>query len=319
VVAAVSDCKRRLIDAGAAPADVTIASAADDMHEVIAALDAPKVVALSAGTAGTVAVAWAQQHPDDLEAMVLDTPLFTDPPLMQRSDELIAAVAQDCTADPACTRKYGDVRASWSSSLESLRSQPLSATAGTTRVDIDDTLLRRAVLWLGGRGQGGAGLVPTLIREAADNTTDGLLGEYASDLARTAPYCAGYLPKCQFGQLSYGAALGYNCPAMAHDPVWTDICTAWGAPTGDAFADEVADVPTLVLLGAYNGFTTTPDTQSALGEIVPDAFYVVARSGAHNVLGQDCIRGIRSRWLAGDVTQPPTDTGCADDQRLEFP
>jgi pimeloyl-ACP methyl ester carboxylesterase len=318
VVAAVSGCKDRLTAAGAHPNDVSVARAATALHQVVTALGTPKVVALSTGTTGTVGVAWAQQHPEDLEAMVLDTPLFTDPSLVKRSDAMIAAVAQDCAADRGCKRKYGDVKVTWSSALQSLRSHPLYAS-GTTRVQIDDTLLRRAIIWLSGRSQGGAGLIPSLISDAAAGNTNGLLDEYAYDLARTSPYCAGYLPKCQFGALTYGAALSYNCPAMTHNPVWTDVCTAWGTPAGDAFTDEVVNVPTLVLLGRYDGFTTTADTKAALAPAIPDAFYLVTQAGAHNVLGQQCMREIRTSWLAGDMTRPPADTDCLNQQRLHFP
>jgi hypothetical protein len=44
----------------------------------------------------------------------------------------------------------------------------------------------------------------------------------------------------------------------------------------------------------------------------------VSRIGAHNVLGQECMRDIRTRWLDGDVTRPPADTRCLDDQHLDF-
>lgn len=319
VVAAVSDCKQRLLAAGAHPDDVSVASAAADLHEVVGALGIPEVVALSTGTTGSVGIAWGQQHPEDLEALVLDSPLFTKPALEQRTDAIVASVAQDCAADAACTAAYADVEASWSSALQSLGARPIPGASGTTRVQVDDMLLRRAVLWLTGRGQGGAGLVPSLIAEAAAGTAGDLLGEYVSDLLRTPPYCAGYLPKCQFGPVSYGATLGYNCPQTADDPLWTDICAAWGRPAGDPFTDDVVEVPTLVLLGSYNGFTTTAETRAELADILPDAFYVVTRTGGHNVLGQDCIREIRTSWLQDDLTQPPADTACLGDQHLEFP
>jgi pimeloyl-ACP methyl ester carboxylesterase len=319
VVAAVSACKDRLSSAGVHPQDVSVAGAAADLHAMVTALGLEKVIALSAGTTGTVGVAWAQQHPEDLEAMVLDTPLFTAPPLVRRSNAIIEAVARDCAADPACTKKYGDVTASWSSALKSLRSQPLPAASGTLRLQINATLFRRAIFWLSGRGQGGAGLVPSLLADATNGTTAGLLDEFAADLIRTPPYCTGYLPKCQFGELAYGAALAYNCPTMAGDLVWTDICAAWGTPAGDPFTHRVVDVPTLVLLGRYNGFSTTAETKAALGRAVPEAFYLVTPSGAHNVLGEQCMREIRSSWLAGDVTRPPADTDCLDQQRLDFP
>lgn len=319
VVGAVSECRKRLDGAGISVDDVSIADAATDLHEMIADLGLSKVVPLSVGSTGTVEVAWAQHHPDDLEALVLDTPLFTNPPLTERTDAIVAAVAGICAADAGCAKQYGDVKASWSSLTRSLRSRPLSVRAGSTEVHVDDTMLRRAVIWLGGRGQGGAGLVPSLIDEAAHRTNGGLLSQYASDLVRTPPYCAGYLPKCQLTTLAYGAALAYNCPAIADDPVWTDICAAWGTPAGEAFTDDVVAVPTLVLLGKYTGFTTLADTKDAFADVIPGAFYVESPTGAHNVLGQDCMRTIRTSWLNGDPTQAPADTSCMADLHLDFP
>lgn len=318
VVAAVSDCRDRLLAAGTDAADFSVSTAAAVLHDVVVALDIEQVVALSTGTTGTVAVEWARQHPEDLEAMVLDTPVFTNPPLRQHTEDLIAGIAADCASDRNCSRSYGDIAASWNVALRAARTAPITIRTGATPVVLDQTQLRRAVLWVGGGGDKGAAVMPALVAEAASGRAGDLLDEYAADQLANPPYCVGYLPKCDAEDLTFGAGLSYNCPTLLDDPLWTDICHAWGVTSGPNTSNDVVDVPTLVLTGRYDGFATTAAVEAVFADVIPGAFFVEDPAGAHNALALDCIREIRTAWLAGDVHQPPAPHPCLVNRSPDF-
>ena len=85
-------------------ATVDIASTASALHDVVVALDLPTVVAMSHGTSGRVGLEWGARHPEDIEALVLDTPLVTDADPVDRVDALVDDIAAACDEQPRCRR-----------------------------------------------------------------------------------------------------------------------------------------------------------------------------------------------------------------------
>ena len=322
VVAAVAECRRRLAADGVDPAAFGVEALADDLHVVTEALSLRRVVALSAGTTGTVAVAWARRHPEDLAALVLDTPLLTNPPLRPHTDRLVARVSAACAAQRPCRTRHGDLRARWRERLSALARRPVQVTTpGGAVLAVDDDTLRRAVVWLAGGARTGMAQLPTLLDETTTAHGGELLTEFAERTLATPPYCVGYLPKCYADQLVYGAMLSANCPVLASDALWRDICLAWGAETAapPSAAPSPVDVPALVLTGRYDDRATTARIRALLAPVLPGAFWVEDPAVGHNVLGGDCIRTVRSAWLAGDVDRPPVRPPCLRARALSFP
>ncbi len=319
VVAAVATCRHRLRAANVDVTDFDLAHNATDLHEFVHSLGISHAVALSTGTTGTVSLAWAGEHPEDLGALVLDSPIFTHPPLRERSDQLVAAAAAACSAEPDCAKKYGDLDALWQMALNRLSTSELHVITNGATVTVDDAALRRAVLWIADVGDTAPELIPALVRQAAAGNGDGeQLVSFADFLANSAPYCTGYLPKCHPAfPLSFGAALSLNCPVLHDDAVWHHLCSAWAVTDPSPFVGPVT-TPTLVLTGAYDGMETPKAVHDAIAAAVPDAHFIDLPLYGHNVLGKDCAREIRSAWLAGDLGQPPPHLACLDDTNVSF-
>jgi pimeloyl-ACP methyl ester carboxylesterase len=312
VVDAIALCREAVHD------QVAVRSSAAALHDVVTALGLEQVVAMSHGTTGQVSLAWAAAHPGDLEALVLDTPLVTDADPIDRLDGLVADVAAACADQPACHSAHADLEAQWVRVQATLRSRPLEIDVDGATVPVDEQQLRRAVLWAAG-GLFRSQALPELL-DAADrrDTGDDLLQRFGRALLNGPPLCVGYLPSCAgVPRVAVGAMLSLNCATLLEDDAWRDACTAWGAEP-EALPDHVS-TPTLVLTGRYDPFARTADVRAVLEPVLDHAFFVEDPAGGHNVLGGDCIRELRTGWLAGDVNDAPQEPDCLAERVIPFP
>ena len=312
LVEAIGVCRSRFTEV----VDATKSAAA--LHDVVTALDLGQVAALSTGTTGRIALSWAAAHPDDLEAVVLDTPLVTESDPINDVDSLMEQIAVACADQRLCQRDHPGIRAKWRAALRSLAAEPLAITVDGATVRIDQDHLRRAVLWVAGgtpRSQG----VPDLVEEAVLRVTDGVLGRYAAALVAGPPLCVGHLPKCAGApRVAVGALMSLYCPTLQDDPSWREPCQAWGAEPEDLPAGVTT--PTLVLTGRFDPFAPPADIRRVISGAVPDAFFVDDPAGGHNVLGDSaCVRELRTDWLNGDVAQPPDLPACMESRVIPFP
>ena len=291
-------------------------STAAALHDVVDALGLDRVVAMSHGTTGLASLEWAATHPEDLDALVLDTPLVTVADPISRVDQLISDVAAACQDQPDCRGAHPDLEQHWHQALATLAAEPLRVNVSGSLVPIDAEQLRRAVLWVAGGSQRPQAL-PDLIEDASSRTTNGVLGNYAKAVVQGPPLCVGYLPSCAgTPRVAVGALLSLYCPGLLDDPTWREPCHAWGA--AEQPLPHGVSTPTLVLTGRYDPFARPEDTRRALGSVVPGAFYVEDPAGSHNVLGGDCMREVRNAWLAGDVTAPPSPPTCLQGRVIPF-
>ena len=83
-------------------------------------------------------------------------------------------------------------------------------------------------------------------------------------------------------------------------------------------SDQPLDPPTLVLMGRYDAFAPPDEVRASVAELIPGAFFVEDPAGAHNVLGGDCVRSVRSAWLAGPLASPPPTLPCLRQRTLTF-
>lgn len=304
VLDAVASCRSRLEEAGVDPALGRPESLADQLAHVVRALGLDRVVGMGHGTTAGAAVAFAERHPELVEAVVLDslsTPVTdTSTPVLS----VVREVARACRTDQSCLAEYGDVDDLWRRSVDRSRTAPLSVR-GVTDVVLHEAELQRAVRWLVAPVSRGPTLLPALLREAAQGRPGPQLSGYA--LARTAgtPLCAGYLPKCEGAVApAVGAVLSAQCPQPPGSE-WGAACAAWGA---DEWADEVRpvrDIPALALVGRFNPFATPEQAREHLTRVLPDAHVVEDPVSGHNVLGTDCMRRVRNDWLEEPSAAPP--------------
>lgn len=319
VVDAIGACRERLTSRGIDPATFDIAGTAENLHAVAQALDIPRSVAMGHGTTGAAAIEWARRYPHEVEALVLDSPQLDEPTPGAVVDRLVTQVSRLCAAVAGCRRQYGETAAQWPAVLRHLQRRPLVLTAHGQPVRLDDQALRRAVLWLAGGGDLGANWIPALVTEATARRPGNIMSRYAEALADGPPLCVGYLPRCAGAPaVAVGAALSLNCPLVLDDPTWRKPCRAWGVTATAPPPGRPLDTPTLVLMGRYDAFAPPDEVRASVAKIIPDAYFVEDPAGAHNVLGGDCVRSIRSAWLAGSLTNPPPTPTCLRQRLLVF-
>lgn len=311
LVEAIGVCRSRFDEV------VDAQGSASALHDVVTALGLDQVVALSAGTTGRIALTWAAAQPDDLEAIVLDSPLVTESDPIDRVDGLMHEIALACADQRGCRRDHPRLEDVWGRALDTMAADPLEVPVNGVTVRIDDEQLRRAALWVAGGTPRSQGL-PGLVEEAVRRIPDGVLGRYAAAVVDGPPLCVGYLPKCAgTPRVAVGALLSLYCPMLVDDPTWQQPCQAWGAKA-EGLPGRVT-TPTLVLTGRYDPFAPPAEVRNALSGVVPGAFYVEDPAGGHNALGDACVREARTAWLAGDLAQAPPRPACLDTRVIPFP
>ena len=97
VVDAIGACHERITSQGIDLSAFDVASTAENLHAVAQALDIPSSVAMGHGTTGAVAIQWARRYPDEVEALVLDSPQLHDPEAGAVVDDLVTQVSRLCT------------------------------------------------------------------------------------------------------------------------------------------------------------------------------------------------------------------------------
>ncbi len=303
---AVQACRDRVVAAGVDPADVTPARLGQDLYAVMRAFDEPRWVVMGHGTTAEAGRQVALAHPENVEALVMDSPVMGDGDLSTENDRVVADVAEDCREDAACRATYGDLERVWDLARRRLGRSPLQVEGRSGNVTVDEEALERAVRWLVAPAAIGPGKLPALLAEAASGRPGTYLQLFADTVSAAPPLCVGYLPKCESGQrLVIGAVLSSLCPELAALESWSASCQAWGVPAGEEDANPLHGVPTLVLYGALDPFGSADVVLAAVTQRVPDAFVVEQAAGGHNVLASESARTVRNEWLAGDVTQAP--------------
>jgi len=319
VVDAIRACRERVTSRGIDLATFDVAGTAENLHAAAQALGVRRSVAMGHGTTGAVAIEWARRYPGEVEALVLDSPQLDEPTPGTVVDRLVTQVSRLCAATVECRRRYGDTAAQWPAVLRDLRRRPLILSADGQPVRVDDQALRRAVLWLAGGGDLGANWIPALVTESSSRRPGNILSRYAEALADGPPLCVGYLPRCAgTPAVAVGAALSLNCPLVLDDPTWRRPCRAWGDTVPATPSDQPLSIPTLVLMGRYDAFAPPDEVRATVAKLVPGAYFVEDPAGAHNVLGGDCVRSVRSAWLARPRTSPPPTPTCLRQRALAF-
>jgi hypothetical protein len=144
--------------------------------------------------------------------------------------------------------------------------------------------------------------------------------------------CLGMLPLCD--DVNFGTVYSYVCrdsisdaaraaleAGVAGRPAYADLfvpgslraaCDAWGvtavrpAPAGPI----AGGAPVLILRGALDPFSATPDQIELAAAHGGEPFLVEVPNASFDVLGPfECARAIRNGWV-DDPTRPPADTSC---------
>jgi hypothetical protein len=70
-------------------------------------------------------------------------------------------------------------------------------------------------------------------------------------------------------------------------------------------------VPALLLVGGYDSFSSAAAAKEALDGLPHGWVRVIeGLAGAHNLLGQECVRRVRNAWVAAPQSAPDPATAC---------
>ncbi|GAA2126230.1 alpha/beta hydrolase [Nocardioides bigeumensis] len=312
---AIGDCRDRLLAEGVDPALMTPARSAEALLAVMDALDEGPWVLMGHGTTSALAVEVARANPARVEAVVMDTPVHAHRGWPARRAALIRAVAAACDGVRRCLRRHGDVRDLWTAARLRARTDPVHL--GGRVLDLD--LLDRAVRWLVAPVAAGPARLPALLEEAARGRRGPVLEELGAALEEAPPLCVGILPKCSSRrQVVLGAVLSSVCAQGAGAAEYARPCELWGVAEHPDEAAPALEVPVLVLQGAFDPYASPAEVTDVVEKWAPDAHVVVAPDLGHNVLGDECVRSIRSAWLAGNSDRAPEIPACLDEE-MRFP
>ncbi|MEL6257649.1 MAG: alpha/beta fold hydrolase, partial [Pseudomonadota bacterium] len=307
-IRAAQDCRARLRSAGTELSNYNSETSAADIEDLrrVLNVDAWTLYGLSYGT--RLALTYARAFPDNVAAMVLDSPL---PPNARYDDasatnfeSALRAVAKDCTKQPNCAAAFPNLEARFFQTIESVTETPLSVDFGNRRATGADL----------------AGLIdmtsPKGIREAPfkmdaisrrDPDVLASLGEppAASNFAwgmRWSVWCAEAWP---FSDRSRSPGPGPTLGGFESAAIDPEICGIWEVPPlgADIVAPVVSDIPTLIFAGEFDPLTP-PSWGQLAAETLSDALIVSVRGEGHLPTQQWAGDGC-AMALAGAFVQDP--------------
>jgi pimeloyl-ACP methyl ester carboxylesterase len=331
LLGAVAACHDRLIGQGIDLAAYDLAANASDIEDLRTALGIASWNINTNGSANRIAFEVARRFPAGLRSLVVDSPSLPVPDFLSVGptalDLAISRMVAACADQPACSRSFPDLDTMIRAAVTRLDATPLTFdVTGTVaaiqlghpvRVIVDGAALLRWIRWSLGFGGGStSAVVPATVRSVLDgklSATDDVVIGLASD----ASDCLGLLAICE--QPTFGALYSIICRDLAGQidqprlqasldgrPAYADIfspspllapCAAWGvAPASAASAGSpTGGVPTLVLRGALDPYSATPnDVTSAVGGL-QNVFIVEIPNQSYNALGYtECPRAIRN-------------------------
>jgi hypothetical protein len=344
LLAAVQACHDRLVGQGVDLSAYDFAATAADFRDLRLALGITEWNAQAHGWS-EVAFEEAQLYPDGLRSITIDSPTLLEPNFLAAGpkalDLAIERLATDCSATPGCAQRAPDLSRMIEQAVAQLDAKPLVFDVEGTprailighpiRVVVDGVALLRFIRSeLGNERPDGAEVIATVSRvlDGTLGTDDLAVVRLSSDVGD----CLGLLPLCD--RVNFGTLYSLLCrdglSSTARSALEADIagrqayadlfspgplgpaCEGWAvavAPPLDK-GPVAGGVPVLILRGAFDPFSATPDQiRTAMGG-APNVYVVEIPNYSSNVLGiLECVRSIRNAWVDAP-TSAPADTSC---------
>ena len=332
--AAVTACRERLESASVRLDAYSLAASADDLEDLRRALGIPTWNLISWGSASRVLLEYLRRYPAHADAVVLsDGVQFPErDPVTGASDafrDAFGALADACDADGRCGRRYPDLERALSEAVAALDESPKTVSANGSAVVVDGAALLRVVRFLvSNRDLYRWTEVPSLVYAALD----GHVSHVAATLSLDPGMCVGYLIQCQY-PISLGAYLSAVCPDLAvtgpeeapyasafdsADP-YVAACAAWGIePEAAAREPVTTDVPTLVIMGAFDSFSPRDVVQSVTATMPAAKVAFLPQVGDDDPDSVQCIRLARNDWMRQPDDEPDFDACIRDIPPLDF-
>lgn len=279
-----------------------------DLDEVRAQLGYDKVV-LWGGSGGTrTALVWMREHPEYIEAAVLDGVVPTDfrapSGYARSSQDALDRVFADCEAQPDCQAAFPRLRQEFATLLERFDKGPIETTVRLesgeeVRVQMhrgDLGYALRGILYNSAQIPG----LPAMLHAAATTGDLSPLAErhWLRDVALR-PVVAMGVHFSVFGTEDVPYINPKDIPALTQGTFlgrylidqYVAACKAWGGRgvlPENFFAPVRSDIPVLLLSGWYDP-STPPRTAEAVAAHLPNSRHIVVRNEAH-ISGFGCAR-----------------------------
>lgn len=336
-------CHDRLVGQGIDLAAYDLAANVQDLEDLRTTLGIAQWNIGAEGDASVLALDEARQFPAGVRSLFIDSLTLPTPDFLTVGptslDLAITRLVAACNAQSACTSGTPNLDEMIRTAEAGLEAKPLTLQVANTLaaaqvghpidVVVDGAALVRWIRWsLSDSGGQGAGAVPSTIRAVLAGTLTGD-DQIAVSLSSDVGDCLGLLPHCD-ERLNFGALYSLVCgsvasgvdeanlqasiqgrAAYAHvfapSPVLA-ACDVWpvGHPDRGPAGPVTGGVPTLVLHGAFDPFSSPPSQLSGQANV----FVLEVPNQSYNVLGYtDCALAIRNAWI-DQPTVAPADPSC---------
>lgn len=319
-ISSVLACKERLERAGIGLENYNSETSAADLEDLRTAVGIEKWNLYGASYGTRLALIYAKSFGENLDAMVLDSPLPPNAVYDDQSainlEQAIRGVAEDCASQPACNEAFPDLQRRFFQTIEAVTQSPLEIEG------LDDPVTGADLVSLLPLNFGSdvrrAPLIMDLLARLDPVVTERLAGAAgASDFAwgmRFSVWCSEALPFSErYRMAEPGPTLGgYESAAIA-----PELCRAWDVGTLDEgiAAPVSSDVPTLIVAGEFDPLTP-PVWAELAAETLSNSLVAIARGDSHSVTQQWGSDGCAMALAADFINEPqrvleaPKSTHC---------
>ncbi|MEL7197930.1 MAG: alpha/beta fold hydrolase [Pseudomonadota bacterium] len=311
-VEAVTSCRNALEAEGVNLAAYNSAESARDIEDLRLALGADRLI-LYGGSYGTrLALAYARQFPENVEALVLDSPLpFSadyDNELATNVENVLRAIADRCAKQSDCASRFPDLWTGFVAAIERLERAD-GQSEGPTASQVAFTIAPGSAADIA--------IAPRLM----DAAVAGDVAPFVSEPGPIRP-----------SNFAWGMRLSVWCSETGSEPSrLTDqpfagiraptfdpqLCDAWGVPQRpqEELIDPSGNYPMLIFAGEYD-VTTPPEWGARLLPEHPNAQVITIPAGFHGVTtnwgGTGCAMSIAAAFIASpeDFGEKPGTLEC---------
>jgi pimeloyl-ACP methyl ester carboxylesterase len=324
--AALRACYDRLIREGVALSRYTLEDAADDVLELMRALQLRRVNLAATGADAISAYAVVREAPGAVRTLTLDSPyapgtsIFSDPTaqLATAFDQYLAL----CRDNTNCARAYPNLAALARRAALKFKTNPVVVNAvlegARARVRLDGDRAAKALANTLGDPRVLGVLAAAIANPPIDATATQAFGyDYYFLTPPHYPWAHSLSSWCSYDRYTLSPARSVSSGARPElagvdDGLLEWQCAAWPVPkiSESAFASFATDIPTMIVEGALNPYVA-PHWESSLRRGLTNATTLTFPTISGRVLlyAPPCLNELRRKFLA-DPAQPLDTDAC---------